>query len=389
MTRYKSWVLTDVVNDVWVDAFGVANDTLRLPTPHAWSVHKRTLRGGPRDGIDLVHVHNGTLSYSVLPTRGMSLWRGDYHGQPLGWQSPIVGPVHPGHIDPSDRGGLGWIKGFDEWLCRCGLTSNGPPGKDGDTPLTLHGRVANLAAHHVEVRVSLDPPYELSVIGQVDEAALFFGHLRLTATYTTVPGSNRVVVHDVVENRSPKPAELQMLYHCNLGPPFLDGGGRVLAPIKEMAPQTPRAAEGIATYDTYGPPTVGFAEQVYLYELLGDGAGHTLALLQNAKGDRGCCMRFSLKELPYFTVWKCSQSVEEGYVTGLEPATNFPNFKAFERQQGRVKVLPPGGRWEATWCFEVFDTAAGVASAQKEIAVLQSHAPAHVHHTPQPRFSPA
>ena len=29
MTRYKSWVLTDVVNDVWVDSFGVANDTLR------------------------------------------------------------------------------------------------------------------------------------------------------------------------------------------------------------------------------------------------------------------------------------------------------------------------------------------------------------------------
>ena len=46
MTRFKSWVLTDVLNDVWVDSFGVANDTLRLPTPSAWSVHKRTLRGG-------------------------------------------------------------------------------------------------------------------------------------------------------------------------------------------------------------------------------------------------------------------------------------------------------------------------------------------------------
>ena len=91
MTRFKSWILTDVVNDVWVDSFGVANDTLRLPTTSAWSVHKRTLRGGPRDGIDLVQVHNGALSFSVLPTRGMGLWRGDYHGHPLGWQAPIVG----------------------------------------------------------------------------------------------------------------------------------------------------------------------------------------------------------------------------------------------------------------------------------------------------------
>jgi hypothetical protein len=388
MTRYKSWILTDVVNDVWADSFGVANDTLRLPTPHGWSVHKRTLRGGPRDGIDLIHVHNGALSYAILPTRGMGLWRGDYHGHPIGWQAPIVGPVHPRAVDASDRGGLGWIAGFDEWLCRCGLSSNGPPGKDGDTPLTLHGRIANTAAHHVEVRVNLDPPHEISVIGQVDEAALFFGHLRLTATFTTVPGSNRVVVHDVVENRSPKPAELQLLYHCNLGPPFLEGGGRILVPVREMAPQTPRAAEGIDTFDTYAAPTIGFAEQVYLYEPLTDATGHTLALLYNAKGDRGCCVRFGLRELPCFTVWKCTQSVEEGYVTGLEPATNFPNFKTFERKQGRVKVLPPGGRWSATWSFEVLDSAAGVSAVQKEVAALQAQAPAKIHRTPQARFSP-
>src|SRR5262249_37665300 len=99
--------------------------------------------------------------------------------------------------------------GFDEWLCRCGLANNGPPGDDNDTPLTLHGRIANLPAHHVEVRVSLDPPHELSVIGQVDEAALFFGHLRLTTRYTTVPGSNR----GVGENRARGPGERQPLYH--------------------------------------------------------------------------------------------------------------------------------------------------------------------------------
>jgi hypothetical protein len=318
----------------------------------------------------------------------MGLWRGDHHGQPLGWQAPVVGPVHPGFVNAEDRGGLGWINGFDEWLCRCGLASNGPPGKDGDTPLTLHGRVANIPAHHVEVRVSLDPPHEISVIGQVDESALFFGHLRLTATFTTVPGSNRVVVHDVVENRSPRPAEMQMLYHCNLGPPLLEAGSRILVPIREMAPQTPRAAEGIDTFDTYAAPTVGFAEQVYLYELLGDAAGHTLALLQNAQGDRGCCVRFSVRELPCFTVWKCTQTLEEGYVTGLEPATNYPNFKAFERRQGRVKVLPPGGRWEAKWSFELLDSAAAVAAVQKEVATLQAHAPAVVHRTPQARYSP-
>ena len=53
------------------------------------------------------------------------------------------------------------------------------------------------------------------------------------------------------------------------------------------------------------------------------------------------------RPLPCFTVWKNTAAVEDGYVTGLEPAINFPNFKSFERQQGRVKVLPAGGQWDS------------------------------------------
>ncbi|HEX5272486.1 MAG TPA: DUF4432 family protein, partial [Gemmataceae bacterium] len=256
MTRIRSWTLTDVAGDVWLDSFCADNDALRLPTPHDWSVRKRTLRGGLRDGVDVIEVHNGALSFSVLPTRGMGLWRGEYHGLPLGWRSPAVGPVHPKYVRVEDRGGLGWLDGFDELLVRCGLSSNGPPGEDVWTDehghsrravLPLHGRVANLPANHVEVRVNLDPPYELSVTGEVDESALFCPQLRLTATCTTVPGSNRLVIHDVVENCSAQPAELQLLYHCNLGPPFLNAGGRMLVPIREVAPRDPRAAEGIDT----------------------------------------------------------------------------------------------------------------------------------------------
>jgi hypothetical protein len=397
MTRFKSWTLTDVANDVWLDGFAVANDSLRLATPHDWSIRKRTLRGGLRDGVDLIEVHNGALSFSVLPTRGMGLWRGDYRGNFLGWRSPVAGPVNPQFVGLNDRGGLGWLDGFDEWLCRCGLSWNGPPGEDVFTDktgrttrsqLTLHGRIANLPAHFVEARVHLDPPFELSVTGQVEESALFFPHLRLTASYTTAPGSNRLVIHDQVENLGAQPAEMQMLYHCNVGPPFLEAGSRVIAPVKEMAPLTPRAAEGMDTYDTYAGPAAGFAEQVYCYDLLPDGAGRTLAMLYNAKADHGMVLRFHRQELPCFTVWKNTGALEDGYVTGLEPATNFPNFKTFERQQGRVRLLPPGGKWEATWSLEIMDTAPGVAEVLKEIVTLQAKSKPIIHRTPQPGFAP-
>jgi hypothetical protein len=396
MTRHKTWTLTDIANDVWLDSFAVGNDSLRLATPHDWSIRKRTLRGGLRDGIDLIDIHNGALSYSVVPTRGMGLWRGEYRGNFLGWRSPVQGPVHPKFVALGDRGGLGWLAGFDEWLCRCGLASNGPPGEDAvtdkagrisRTPLTLHGRIANLPAQSVEVRVNLDPPHELTVSGQVDEASLFGPHLRLTASYTTIPGSNRLVVHDLIENRGGQPAELQVLYHCNVGPPFLEAGSRVIGPIRTLAPLTPRAAEGIDTYDTYAGPTAGYSEQVYVYDLLADASGRTLVMLYNASSDRGFVLRMNRNDLPCFTLWKNTAAVEDGYVTGLEPGTNYPNLKTLERQQGRVRVLPPGNRWECTWSIEVLDGAQSVAGVLAEIVTLQAHAKATIHRSPLAGFS--
>jgi hypothetical protein len=387
MTRTRTWTLTDVAGDVWVDSFAVSNDALPLPTPHDWSLRKRTLRGGLRDGVDLIEIHNGALAVSVLPTRGMGLWRGEYRGNFLGWRSPVLGPVHPRLVQLTERGGLGWLAGFDELLCRCGLAFNGPPGDDGGVPITLHGKVANLPAHTVEVHVGLEPPYELAVSGVVDECSLFGPQLRLTTTYTTVPGSNRLVIHDVVENRSAQPAEMQLLYHCNLGPPFLGPGSRVLAPIKEMAPLTARAAEGIDTHETYAAPTTGFAEQVYVHDLLADDRGQTLAVLTDAPAGKAVALRWGRSELPCFTVWKNTGAVEDGYVTGLEPGTNYPNFRSFERQQGRVRVLPPGGRWEARWSLEVAGVPQEVSALLAEVATLQARARAVIHRAPAKGFS--
>src|SRR5229473_3430543 len=179
---------------------------------------------------------------------------------------------------------------------------------------TFSAGVRPLPAHLVEVRVNLDPPFELSITGQVEEGCLFGSHLSLITTYTTVPGSHRLVIHDVIENRAAEPAEMQMLYHCNVGPPFLEAGSRIVAPIRELSPLTARAAEGMDTYDTYPGPTAGFTEQVYCYDLLGDAAGRTLAMLYNAAGDRALALRWNRNDLPCFTIWRNCAALEDGYV---------------------------------------------------------------------------
>jgi hypothetical protein len=115
--------------------------------------------------------------------------------------------------------------------------------------------------------------------------------------------------------------------------------------------------------------------------------GRTAAMLYNAAADRGLALRWNIQELPCFTVWKNTGAVEDGYVTGLEPATNFPNFKTFERQQGRVRVLPAGASCEFKWSVEIFETAASVSKMLGEIIGLQAHARATIHRAPQAKYS--
>jgi hypothetical protein len=386
--NFKNWTLTNTRTGVWLDAFHVNAADVGLAGN--WSVKKATLRAGPSDGIDILDVDNGALRFSVLPTRGMGLWRGEYRGMRLGWQPPLSGPVHPKFVNADAHGGIGWLAGFDEWMCRCGLAWNGPPGDDGGAKLTLHGRIANLPASHVAVGVQTNSPHTIAVQGVTHEGGLFLANLRLTTHYYTEPGAHWVQIHDTVENLSSRPAELQMLYHCNWGPPcpVLEEGSKVLAPFRTVAPLTPRAAEGIDTFDVYGPPTPGFAEQVYACQMLEDSQGWTLALVQNPAADKGAVVYWRPRELPCFTIWKNTAAVEDGYVTGLEPATNFPNFKGFERQQGRVIVLPPGGSWECTWGIEVYDTAEGVATVHKRIADIEHTGTRVVNRVPTAGFCP-
>ncbi len=389
-----SHVLTDAGNGTWVENFELSAKQLGRAVD--WYVRKRTLRGGLSDGVDVVEVNNGTLTYTVVPTRGMGIWRGAYGGLPLAWCSPVKGPVNPAFINELERGGLGWLRGFDELIVRCGLDSNGAPCKDvvtdnmgqrAEVPLMLHGRIANIPASYVEIQVSGGDRPEITVVGRVEETGLFLPRLRLTTRISTHVGSNAVAIDDEVTNLRGVEAEMELLYHCNFGPPFLEAGSVLEVPARVVAPRDARATEGMDDYGRYLGPTAGYVEQCYWYEPIGDDAGDTCAMLRNAVGDVGVVVRFNRNELPCFTQWKNTASMEDGYVTGLEPATNYPNPKPFERARGRVVRLESGGRYHARVITEVLDGAERVGAVREEIAALQGRAERVVYPEPQPGYS--
>lgn len=394
----KRWVVTDVANGRWVESLVLTPEKTGLGKPGQWRVTKRRLHGGRSEGVDIIEVVNGGLSYIIVPTRGMGLWKGRYQTSDLGWRAPVMGPVHPHFINVLDHGGLGWLQGFDECIVRCGLHSNGAPcqdsvpdnnGNPSKVVLPLHGRIANIPATYVEVVVRDEGGIVRIVVhGIVDEGMLFSPGLRLQARFSTVTGSRGLTLHDEVSNRADVPQELELLYHCNFGEPFLEQGSLLVAPSRRVAPRDVRAQESIHQYASYLGPTAGYVEQVYWHALAADRHGNTVTLLRNRAGNRAVVLRHNIRQLPCFAQWKNTVGRNDGYVTGLEPGTNLPNPKPFERHQGRVVTLAPGQRYDVDLTLEVQDTASGVAGVEREIALLARGQKPIVSATPVAAWSP-
>jgi len=358
-----------------------------------WSISLGQFWSGLSAGVDVVELCNGPLSVYLLPTRGLGIWNARYQDIPVGWNSPVRQPVHPHFVDLQSRNGLGWLDGFNELLCRCGLSFNGPPGHDDgarspiESALTLHGRIANLPAHDLEF-FSDDETGEIGVSGLVDEKTLFGPQLQMKSTITTKVGGASFRVVDEITNQGAETTDLQLLYHTNIGEPFLSAGSQLECAADRVAPRDDRAAQGVSSYLECLGPTTGYAEQVYYFHLLADEQGETQTLLRNQAGDRGLSLKFSTAQLPCFAYWKCTQSEAAGYVAGLEPATNFPNFKTFERHHGRVIPLAPGATYTTSIELTVHDNLESVSAVTAAIQKIQGDHRRKVHAQPTSPFCP-
>jgi len=383
----RTWTLVDHDQDLYVDQIALGSDQVGGPAD-GYSVVKRTLRAGLSQGVDVIEVRHGEFRFVVVPTRGMGIWRACLGELLLGWRSPVRGPVHPAFVRQQHPDGIGWLDGFDELLVRCGLESNGAPEfqPDGRLRYGLHGRIANTPAHKVEVAIDGDTG-RIAVRGTVDEARLFGSKLRLETSIETQVGWPGLVVHDTVTNLSAAESDFELLYHINFGVPLVHPGAKVLLPVKRLAPRDAVAVADQPTWDLYGPETPRSAEVCFFMELAGDADGNTQVLLQDAAAAQGASLKFNVRQLPCFTIWKNREAACDGYVTGLEPAPTFPNVKSFEKQMGRVVALAPGRSRSFSITLEPLAEAAGVQAAAAAIAQLQRSAPAEILAQPDPKWS--
>lgn len=301
------------------------------------------LREGKSRGVQLVTLHAGSISATVLPTRGLGIWQAHRDNVRFGWNSPVAGPVHPQWVNLGEPSGLGWLDGFDELMVRCGLVSNGAPefSAEGRLLHPLHGRIANLPA--TQVRIEIDEEAgTVSVHGMVVESRFLFHNLALHSTTRLAVGSSEIRIVDRVENRSNKTEAFQLLYHCNFGPPLLEKGTELIVACEEPVPRDEESTKSLTEWKSYLAPDSNFSEQVFFLHLAVNPSGESLALLTNRNRDLGGYIRYRADNLPCFTLWKNTAGLRDGYVTGLEPGTNFPNPRSVEELAGRVVNVMPG-----------------------------------------------
>jgi hypothetical protein len=352
------------------------------------AVRTRRLAGGVRDGVLLVELVAGTTKVFVLPDRGLGIWKIMADGCELGWQSPVHGPVHPRFVPIAEPSGLGWLDGFDELVARCGLVSNGAPDFDAAGRLRhpLHGRIANLPAHHLDVTLD-EAAGTITLTGAVDETRFLVQALRMTTSLTLHAGRSRVSWTDTVKNLSDRPATMQMLYHVNFGPPLLGPGAELVAAVEELVPRDAAAAADVATWSRYATPQAGKGEQVHFARVRPDAQGVATALLIGPDHCNAASLSWKADTLPCFTLWKNQGGLADGYVTGLEPGTNYPNPRSHEESLGRVVPLAPGAGVRFDLAIERHHGDA-IATERARIESLGVRSP-QIHASPQPGWSNA
>lgn len=304
-------------------------------------VEEHRLTGGRGDGMRLVQVTNGRgLDATISADRAGDLARLSCRGMNLGFFAPC-GYVAPQYYDPRDTGFLrSFTAGF---LTTCGLTAVGTPCTDGGETLPLHGTIAHTPAESLQYT---DDGCEIRVRLVMRDAALFAHRLVLTREYVFPLDSDRILLHDTVQNVGAHETPYMILYHFNMGYPLLTERAELTIPARATTPRNARAAEGLRDALRLIPPQPEFEEQCYYHAL-------TEGNVSLRDPDSGVCvrLRFDLAELPCFSQWKLMES--GSYVLGLEPGNCTPDGRDVLRQSGRLRFLAPGETASQTIQIEI------------------------------------
>lgn len=273
------------------------------------SAQRVQVTDGRGNGARQIYVANGKLNFVLSESNCLDIFRLWHEGVNVGFVSKnglYTAPADFLHNFPCGM------------LYTCGLDAIG--GVEGHP---LHGRIHSIPA---EIKELVADEKGVKVVAEIRDTALFGENLVLTRTVETSAGSDEIKLTDRLENRAFRDEKYCMLYHVNVGYPFVDAGAKIEGRFVKSLPRTDWARHEMAKMLDIEPPKDNLEETCYFHQTA-DGA---MALVNRKLGKK-----FSVKSsLKKFVQWKSRASGD--YVIGLEPCTSWLDGEL------KYSVLKPG-----------------------------------------------
>jgi galactose mutarotase-like enzyme len=182
--------------------------------------------------------------------------------------------------------------------------------------------------------------YCIKVRGIIEEGFLFRNKLRLERVISSVLGESVIHIHDKITNFGNRPSPFTILYHMNLGYPFLSENTELIIDPSETIPRDTDAVQGLNEFRRFIKPQPDFKEQVFYHKMKENNAGDAEVTIRNQMVKIAVTIKFNIDQLPYITQWKMMGCGE--YVLGIEPCNIPCKSRNILRKENILPFLQPG-----------------------------------------------
>jgi len=300
-----------------------------------------TFNSGRGKGVDAIDVNAGELQFTVFKSRCLDIGQASFRGYPFGYISKS-GLRTPEYF--REKRGIGYLDSFyGGLLTTCGLNNIGNDCIVNGREYGVHGEIANIPAEMVSVKEYWDEDelfFEIS--GIVRHSRFYAEDLVLERKISTSLGSKKITITDTIENRDFTRIPMMLLYHINLGFPFLDSQSELIFPkLKKTWARTPSAEKGLLSFDKFIEPVDGIEEECFYhqYDLPDKEAKICLFNPHIGENGMGVYLKYNTQQLPVFIEWKMMRSRE--YVCGFAPATNFVEGRKTALEKNEINYIEP------------------------------------------------
>lgn len=317
---------------------------------------------GRSTGLKMYEVKNGCMTYQILADKCLDVSSLTYKGINMNFVSK-PGLQGRNHYDTNGEeairsimGGLFFTAGLENICAPCTVEGTDYP---------MHGRIRTTPGEHLSADAFWkDDEYHLTVKGEMREAALFGENMVLRREISSVYGSRSITVTDEIENESYREEPMMLLYHINMGYPFLDENTKLYIPTRSVTARDKDGEGHEGEYDRMDAPKDNEPEYVFIHDLITDEEGNTEVLVVNRELGLGLKLSYNTAYLPYFMEWKSTASGD--YVIGLEPSNSSVYGRPYHEKQGNVHKLAPFAKEKNILNFTVLDGGSEIDTAVAE-----------------------